>query len=270
MPLPEHDDCYCRGDVRTIGSVCNAGFGNVLLATEVTKLTRRQQWTVFRVQRPNLSTVSDTIFLYEQAAASVGPDMDCQPTTMCARRQICTPASHSSVSFLIAWKLTEGRVQHCFHANSRQATAGQTACVNLMALTVFPVSVPQRDLWTESGLRNNYKRIDATEAKKHWEFWYKWTEANCTHGYTCSKCAALACSICDAILALHAQSEQKSCSIGHLFPAADDRPCGAATLLSHTHALYDVLGTFRSPVRALLGLCPAQRRWHKVDTGQPV
>ena len=30
----------------------------MLLATEVTKLTRRQQWTVFRVQRPNLSTVS--------------------------------------------------------------------------------------------------------------------------------------------------------------------------------------------------------------------
>ncbi len=40
-------------------SVHPAGFGNVLLATEVTKLTRRQQWTVFRVQRPNLSTVSD-------------------------------------------------------------------------------------------------------------------------------------------------------------------------------------------------------------------
>jgi len=54
------------------------------------------------------------------------------------------------------------------------------------------VSVLQRDLWTESGLRNNYRRIDAAEAKKHWEFWFKWTEANCTHGYTCSKCAVLA------------------------------------------------------------------------------
>ncbi len=64
-----------------------------------------------------------------------------------------------------------------------------------IALTGCSASSLQRDLWTEDGLRNNYRRIDATEAKKHWEFWYKWTEANCTHGYTCSKCAALACAV---------------------------------------------------------------------------
>ena len=52
----------------------------------------------------------------------------------------------------------------------------------------------QKDLWTEVGLRSTYRRVDATEAKKHWDFWYGWTEKNCTHGYTCSKCALLAAS----------------------------------------------------------------------------
>ena len=91
MPLPEHDDCCRRGDVRTLGSAWNAGFGNVLLATEVTKLTRRQQWTVFRVQRPNLSTVSDTPLLSDpqpgqerstlQASESMCMSVGCAPVT---------------------------------------------------------------------------------------------------------------------------------------------------------------------------------------------
>ena len=33
-----------------------------------------------------------------------------------------------------------------------------------------------------------YRKIDAAEARKHWEFWFKRTEAHCSHGYTCAKC----------------------------------------------------------------------------------
>ena len=55
----------------------------------------------------------------------------------------------------------------------------------------------QRDLWTEAGLKRVYRRVDAVEAKKHWEFWYEWTEKNCLHGYTCSKCALPSSALAD-------------------------------------------------------------------------
>ena len=44
----------------------------------------------------------------------------------------------------------------------------------------------QQNLYTEEALHKFYRRIDSTEARKHWEFWYKHTEEHCSHGYSCS------------------------------------------------------------------------------------
>ena len=97
-----------------------------------------------------------------------------------------------------------------------------------MVLTAASVCPLQKDLWTESGLRNNYRRVDATEAKKHWEFWYKWTETNCTHGYTCSKCAV------SLVPFARGHNQRAACMatacpcVGtHVNPADRGRPCAA-------------------------------------------
>ena len=114
--------------------------------------------------------------------------------------------------------------------------------------------------------------MDAAEAKEHWEFWYKWTEANCTHGYTCSKCAVLADAVCSVARSM-CRIRSSGASVlwqPHDF-ASDHRACAAArAAVALTCPVRPVMESIAQLFGHASTLCINVGHSAKTSTGQPM